>query len=325
MNTKSFAAFNKSSEIRESSSSGGVFYAIAKNILANDGLVFGAAFDNEWQVYHKSCEEIEELPLLMQSKYVQSSVGNVFNEVKVALQSNREVCFCGTPCQVQGLISYLHATLGSEDCVKKLVTIDFICHGVPSRLVWRKYLEEVTRNRKVANVNFRDKEYGWDNFSLSITFEDGSRFVETKKKNAFLKGFLQNLYLRESCYGCKFKGFDRASDFTLADFWGVEKELPDYYDNKGTSVIIVHNEKAAKMLEGMKSDIAFCEIDNCIVERTNPAVIKSVRLSKKRHSFMNKIKTNRIISLINRYTRISIAKRISRKLIRMTTIMEDLD
>ena len=129
--------------------------------------------------------------------------------------------FCGTPCQVAGIISYLRSTVKGNEWKELLLTIDYICHGVPSRMVWRRYLKEVSKDKKITSINFRDKTNGWRDFGLRIDYDNGVSNLQTQHKDTCMRGFLNNLYLRESCYECSFRGVERESDFTIADFWGV--------------------------------------------------------------------------------------------------------
>ncbi|SFG64938.1 Coenzyme F420 hydrogenase/dehydrogenase, beta subunit C-terminal domain [Oribacterium sp. WCC10] len=283
--TKSFAAYNKDESIRAMSSSGGVFYAMAQKTLSEGGIVFGAAFDSEWQVHHEACSSIQDLQRIMQSKYVQSSMGNTYTNVRGALLSGEKVLFCGTPCQVEGLISYLTNTIKDNAWKELLVTIDFICHGVPSRMVWRRYLREVSEDKKITNINFRDKTNGWRNFGLRIDFDNGNSYLQSQHKDPYMRGFLNNLYLRESCYECSFRGIERESDFTIADFWGVHTLLPDFFDDKGTSIILAHNDRAIRILEELSKTVNLCEIQNDVVIQTNSPVVKSVNRNSKRDSF----------------------------------------
>ena len=278
--TRSFAAINRDDQIRQKSSSGGVFYEIAMAVIETGGVVFGAGFDSDGQVCHKKCESIEKLPELMQSKYVQSSVGDTYKDVLEELK-HRKVLFSGTPCQVYGLLSYLKTSSVSCD---NLLTVDLVCHGVPSRSIWRRHLAEISEGRSPTDISFRDKTNGWKDFSLRVNFSNGSQYLQSKDKDPFVRGFLKNLYLRESCYQCEFRGVDRESDFTIADFWKVEEYLPELYDNKGTSVVMAHNDRALCILESLPQ-LMLVEIDNEIIVQTNTPVVRSVQRNPKRELF----------------------------------------
>jgi len=315
--TRSFAAYNKDTDIRVLSSSGGVFYVLARRTILEEGVVFGAAFDEEGMVRHQVCETIEELPIIMQSKYVQSAMNETYRQVLVALKDNRKVLFCGTPCQVYGLISYLNLSLNGENWRERLVTIDFICHGVPSPLVWKRYLKEISGGRKATAINFRDKTNGWRDFSLKINFNDGTQYLESQKKDPYMRGFLENLYLRESCHECRFRGIERESDFTIADFWGVHEFLPDFFDDKGTSIVMTHNDRAVQLLNEVSDSLVICEIDSSIVKKTNSPIVRSVSVNARRDEFMKTMSTKSISGTLKKYTSISFINRIKQRINRI--------
>ncbi len=196
--TRSFAACHKEETIRIRSSSGGAFYSIAKAVIEKGGLVFGAAFDDDGQVIHTACADLNSLEQLMRSKYVQSSPGDTFRQIKEALLNGRQVLFSGTPCQVYGLLSFIEMSVGEEK--NNLITMDFVCHGVPSRLVWRKYLDQISEKHKPVSISFRDKTNGWLDFSLKILFDDQRQYLCSWHKEPYVQGFIKNLFLRESCY-----------------------------------------------------------------------------------------------------------------------------
>lgn len=312
--TRSFAAYNKDEAIRAISSSGGVFYALAKRTLLEGGIVFGAAFDREWQVHHEACSNIQNLHRIMQSKYVQSSLGDTYLQVRNALLSGKKTLFCGTPCQVEGLVSYLKSVMKDDTWKESLSTIDFICHGVPSKMVWRRYLKEVSGEKKIKNINFRDKTKGWRDFSLRIDFEHGSSYQQSQRKDPYMRGFLSNLYLRDACYECNFRGVERVSDFTIADFWGVHKLLPDFFDDKGTSIVMVHNHRAMRTLEELSDEVNLCEISNEVVVKTNSPVIRSVNRNSKRDDFFKSDDGKSIRAHIVHNLHQSLLTRIKRKI-----------
>ena len=172
--TMAYACKNIDSEIRLKSSSGGVFYALADNVISQGGIVFGARFNEKWEVVHSCCYNVSELKYFMGSKYAQSQLGNVFLHVKSNLNNNRQVMFVGTPCQIGGLLKYL----GHE--YDNLILVDFVCHGVPSPKVWQNYLHEMFDDSEINEISFRDKTEGWQRYSLRIVSD---KFTYQKKKN----------------------------------------------------------------------------------------------------------------------------------------------
>lgn len=303
-----YSCFSVSDDIRQMSSSGGIFYELAKYVLEQGGVVFGAKFDENFEVKHSCCDDIQDLPAYMGSKYVQSSPGGVYIEIKKFLVSGKKVLFVGTPCQIAGLKRYLAKEYDN------LIAVDFICHGVPSRRVWREYKEEISQGRNICSVNFRDKTEGWRDFSLKITFDDGSFLREVQYKNPFIKGFLNNLYLRPACYECRFKSVYHVSDITVGDCWKAEKITGKADDDKGISLVMIHSANGRKVLQEIADRLIITgrpEIE--LVKRTNEALISSPARPDKRSRFFE----NECIPVskrICRLTRKPVAKRVIGKI-----------
>ena len=216
---RAFACRSKSDAVRGKSSSGGVFSELAAKTLEDGGVVFGAAFDEEFNVKHRCIENIGDLDELRRSKYVQSEIGESFKEAEKYLEEGRKVLFCGTPCQIAGLKAYL----GKE--YDNLTTCDIACFGVPSPKVWRMFLDylEDRYGGGITSVSFRDKSTGWRESSVRITFDNGAKYMVSVKKELYLMGYFKNLFTRKSCFDCRFKVHNSHADLTLADFWGIEK------------------------------------------------------------------------------------------------------
>lgn len=279
---KAYALYNKSEEVRAKSSSGGVFYEFAKEIINKNGVVFGAKFDDEWNVVHDYAEDLEMVKIFLGSKYVQSSVGNCYEKVKEFLKSERLCLFSGTPCQIAGLKAFL----GQE--YENLFTVDFVCHGVPSRLVWREYLKKICKPEKLESVNFRDKSTGWSQYSLTLCERANKVYSKTHLCDLYMKGFLQDIYLRPSCYNCVFKGLDRKSDITLADYWGIQLDLPEMFDDKGTSFVMVHSALGDKVYKEIEENFISREVNIEKPLTNNSAAFVSAKLPKKRQTFFEK-------------------------------------
>lgn len=281
MAIQSFAVYNRDSGIRKKSSSGGVFFEIARLCIEKRGVVFGAAFNKEWKVIHEHANELKEVDSFLGSKYVQSSIGGEYAEVKQKLNQGKICLFSGTPCQIAGLKSYL----GKE--YENLITVDFICHGVPSPGVWRKYVES-QKGEKAKKISFRDKTEGWLRFSLRIDYEDGEIYRKSLNEDLYMQGFLKNIYLRPSCYECYFKGMDRKSDITLADYWGIQKDIPNMFDDLGTSAVFLHSEIGNKIWNEIQDHFIFCEVNMNDPIVHNISAISSVNKTKKRKIFFRK-------------------------------------
>lgn len=252
--SKAIAVINKNDKVRLKSSSGGVFYAIAEWVINNGGVVFGAKFDDDYcGVYHDFCEEVENLDPLLRSKYLQSRIGQSYSKVKSFLEQKRIVLFSGTPCQISGLLRFL----GSH--YDNLITVDVICHGVPSPGVWKHHLEKISHNSKIIHVNFRDKCDGWSNSHISIEFSNGARVSQGQTESSYFLGFLRNDTLRKSCYECRHRTPERESDLTVADYWGVDKLCPEMYDNKGTSTVLVHSKWGEYLIDCISDKLAVKE------------------------------------------------------------------
>lgn len=260
-----YAAKNNNEEIRMQSSSGGIFTLLAEAIINEGGVVFGAKFDKDWNVVHDFTETIEGIAAFRGSKYVQSTIGNTYSQAKNFLQAGRKVLFSGTPCQIAGLKKYLRKEY------ENLLTVDIICHGVPSPKVWNMYLKETCskllmtmpdeKNQSVSPIgetykscieaiSFRSKITGWKKYSflLKLNFPtcDGKNtgiFAETLDKNAFMRAFLSDTILRPSCYTCPAKQGKGHSDITIADFWGINNIDPSFDDDKGCGAIFLNTEK----------------------------------------------------------------------------------
>lgn len=302
---KAYAVYNKNDEIRKKSSSGGVFYELAKETIHQNGVVFGAGFDNEWNVVHGHAEDLSGVEAFLGSKYAQSSMGDCYKLVKTYLELGKLCLFSGTPCQVAGLKAFL----GKE--YNNLLTVDFICHGVPSRSVWREYVKYKSGNELIKNISFREKTEGWLSFSMKFQFNDDTEYRKNLSKDLFLRGFLQDIYLRPSCYSCAFKGIDRKSDITLADYWGIQQDLPEMFDDKGTSFVMVHTELGEKYWTKILPNVVCREVDAAKPLSYNSAALYSAKLPKKREMFF---KSGAIdFALLEKLTKKSFVKDIARR------------
>lgn len=304
-----YGAINKDENIRLQSSSGGVFYGLAKETIDCGGLVFGAAFDETNMVRHISVESVEALPQLMGSKYVQSEIRDTFKEAKCALEKGRQVLFTGTPCQIKGLYAYL----GKD--FENLITMDFICHGVPSPMIWNMYLEEAEKqkNAKANKISFRSKTYGWKQYSMQIKFSDGETYTAKNIEDTYLRCFISNIGLRKTCYHCTAKGENRVADITVADFWGVEKTDEKRNDDKGVSAVILRGEKAKRFMRKIEAQFILLESDIKCVERFNSSLIKSANINPLRERFFKEIKKHGFKKTFEKYCGRNILAKIRRK------------
>lgn len=312
----SYAAKNPDEKIRMNSSSGGIFSMLAERIIQNNGVVFGAIFNERWEVVHDYVETKEDLAKFRGSKYVQSKIGNNYQKAKAFLDGGRIVLFSGTPCQISGLKKYLRKDYDN------LLSIDFICHGVPSPGVFRTYLQEeidkesarqggggktvlhpciplITesdgldyKGMEIKSIAFRDKRNGWKKFGFALSLSKASAAGEKNSvslsykplnENIFLRGFLCDLYLRPSCYACPDKELKSGSDITIGDYWGIDTLLPEIDDDKGVSAVTINTSKGKEVLSDI--NVELYELPYPELVKRNPALVKSCAIPLKRKDF----------------------------------------
>ena len=229
-------------EIRMKSSSGGIFSLLAEHIIDKGGYICGAAFNKDWSVSHIIIDNKQDLAKLRGSKYVQSDIENCYRETKKLLDAGKEVLFSGCPCQIAGLYSFL----GKK--YKQLITIDLVCHGTPSRKVWRKYLEENFDISKITKIDFRDKSFfGWAT-TMNIYFKNKTtEYHKDAQSDPYFKGFIPCLLSNKHCGKCFYTKLPRQGDISLADWWGIDNFQKGLNDNKGTSQILINSDKGKKL------------------------------------------------------------------------------
>lgn len=311
MKTTAYAAINIDESLRMASSSGGVFTLLAEDMISQGGVVFGAAVDQEMRVVHIPVETSEQLHRLRGSKYVRSHLGDSYAKAEEYLQSGRPVLFTGTPCQVAGLRAYL------KQDYENLLCQDLICHGAPMADIWEKYVQhrQQQAGAKATGLNFRDKAISWEEFSLCMTFENGTVYRKTLREDPYMKAFLKDLSLGKSCYRCTFKGMQRQADITLADFWGVKNIHPQMYDGKGTSLVLVHTEKGREVLEKLRGRLKLCPADLDAAIACNPAMIRSAKEPEARKAFLEALPTGNFDEVVDKYCpREPLPKRLLQKL-----------
>ena len=262
-----YAAVFKDSEILETSSSGGIFTPLAAAVIDRGGAVFGAAWTNGLNLEHICVENKEDLKRLRGSKYVQSNTKETFSQVKDILNEGRSVCYCGTPCQISGLKAYL----GKE--YENLLTVDIICHGVPSIKMLHDDLKAVAGEdfSAIKDIRFRDKRYGWAVKGAVIT--DGKEYKYNASTSPYYFYFLKGEIYRESCYNCRFPSENRQGDITLGDYWGIRGELidklGDINPDKGISCVLVNTENGKKWFDLIAPSISCVSSSRESVEKRN--------------------------------------------------------
>ena len=315
-----YAAYNLNENIRLKSSSGGIFYMLAEKTINEGGVVFGARFDLDWQVVIDYAEKQEDVLAFMGSKYVQARIGNTYQEAEKFLKQGRSVLYSGTPCQIAGLNHYLRKDYDN------LTTVDFVCHGVPSPKVWSLYLKEIVKKScKVRSVSFRNKCKGWKYFNFSVSYNDLDEKVTLLSdhgENEYMKAFLSDIILRPSCYQCKAKQGKSNSDLTIADFWGIDNEIPDMDDDKGTGLILVHSVKGKSILDFSK--MKYVETSLEVASKYNPGLQSSILCPPKREYFFSRLDhAKSVIHLINKCFQPSVKQRIRNRLRLYKTVIKN--
>lgn len=301
---QALAAINKKEDIRLASSSGGIFTLLAEKILHEGGVVFGARFDNEWQVTLDCTDTIDGLSAFRGSKYLQARVGDTYKQCERFLKERRKVLFSGTPCQIAGLKHFLKKEY------ENLYLVDIACHGVPSPKVWRKYLTET--NQYPRSIQFRNKKNGWRNYFLTIESAAKSYCVPFNEDPYFL-AFVRNLTLRPSCFACPFKSGASGSDITLADFWGVEILCESMYDDKGTSLVLTFSDKGKSLIDSL--EFVHKSIDAEQFYKYNPALVHNPQAHKNRGRFFSKLNTSsNVIKLLKEQAQEEFKVRAVRKI-----------
>ena len=279
---RTYAAYSKDENIRYTSSSGGIFSEIAISVLDQGGVIWGAAYDASFAVRHIAVESRDELHKLQGAKYSQSELGDAFSQIKQQLIRGRQVLFCGSPCQVYGLKGFLTKEYDN------LICVDFVCHSIPSPYAWKKYLDYRSKSdspgEHPSSINMRSKITGWSHYGYSVLIDyEHEKYMARSNQDLYMKLFVGGYISRSSCANCKFKGFERASDLTIGDCWGVWNFAPQMDDDKGTSLVIVHTEKGKEFFLGISDRINTLPISKKEALESNKAISNSQKVSADRN------------------------------------------
>ena len=287
---QAYAVYTKDEALRLSSSSGGVFSEVAKTVLDKGGAVFGAAYNESFAVVHICAEREADLARLRGAKYAQSDLGDTFSQVKARLNRGQQVLFSGTPCQVAGLKAFL----GRD--YENLLTVDFVCHSVPSPMAWKEYVkyrgQTDNGGELPAAINLRAKHTGWSRYRYSNLFQyaDGTVHSAVSGESLYMKLFGGGYLSRESCENCRFKGHSRVSDLTLGDFWGIWDIHPEMDDNRGTSLVLVQSDRGAAVLDQLREKLVMKPVTPEEASRENPAMVKPMAVQEKRQDALKQIR-----------------------------------
>ena len=306
------AVKNPNEDERMNSSSGGVFLPLAREVINQGGVVFGAVYDESWEVHHDYAEKIKDIYPMMGSKYLQSKIENSYKEAERFLKQGREVMFVGSPCQIAGLRTFLR-----NKEYPNLLAVDFLCHGVPSPGVWRRYLAEtyggydakaqsclqatagkntvllssLNATSPIGDIKFRDKtESGWKKYRFVVRQKSASKADQNSVlssdihyDNPFMRGFLSDIYLRPSCYECKCKNGINHSDLTIADYWGINIVDPAFDDDKGVGLVLINSQKGKVYFDSLNMEVHNSSIE--IAHQYNGGFNEYTRAHSKRALF----------------------------------------
>lgn len=304
-----FAARSMRPEVRMQSSSGGIFYELAVNIINSDGYVCGAVFDEEFCVKHIVSNDMVEVAKMCGSKYVQSDTSGIYRQVKKLLDEDKRVLFCGCPCQCAALRKFLGAPY------ENLVLVDFICHGVPSQSMLNSYqgLLEKRYKSRTKSFYFRNKEYGWHNFSVRVEFENEKIYSERYTIDSYMRAFLNGAIMQAACYSCSFKEFKSGSDITIGDFWGAEVSCPEFDDNMGLSAVFVNSTKGQELITST-GNVELKPADKEVVIAYNRNVMEPSKPSEIRDRMLVYASENGYGEAIEHFFRVNSFERIKRRL-----------
>jgi len=294
-----YAAEHKNLEVVFDSTSGGLFSALADVMYKSGGYVGGAVFNEDFSVRQYISNDKKDLPRLRSSKYLQSHLDGFYKQVRDLLRAGEKVLVCGSPCQMAALRSFLRKNYDN------LIIADYICRGINSPKVWRKYLDsyEERYGSPVVYAKAKSKEYGWRNLTQKVILANGKHYYETKNQSNFTKGYLKTgVYCRPSCYDCKFKGYPRISDITLADFWGIEKVDSSMEKNLGTSLVMINSKKGVAFFEEVKKRIHYVSVPFNSIEAGNRSLNLSVAPPKvDRKEFFNDLDKMSFLQIAEKY------------------------
>ncbi|MCO5385776.1 MAG: Coenzyme F420 hydrogenase/dehydrogenase, beta subunit C-terminal domain [Desulfosporosinus sp.] len=298
---QAYALYHKNEQIRQQSTSGGAFTAICETFCGNSNYaIFGAGYGDGLNVCHSYVKNIDDLGKFRKSKYVQSEIGMSFTQAKQLLNDGKKVLFSGTPCQIAGLKTFLRKPYDN------LITVDLVCHGVPTPIMFDKYKAFMERTYKdtITAIDFRNKRNaGWENSKISIHFNKRKPYERHSltKDDPFMNAFLSYLCFRPSCYYCPFAKTLRVSDITIGDFWGIEIIKPELNDNKGLSLVLVNTQKGRNLFKNVDGITYIESVDLYNAIKFNGQLKAPVQANKSREQFMSDLKLLKFETLIQRY------------------------
>lgn len=288
----------KDNNVLKQSTSGGFFTPLSEYFIDNDGFVFGALFEKN-KIVHKGSNRKDILKQFRGSKYVQSDLNNSFIKIKKILDDDKYVLFSGTPCQVSGLKQFLMKDY------EKLITVDVICHGTPSPLLFKHYVEYMERRyeSKIRKISFRNKTYGYHVGTMKIEFKNGKIYYGSARTDFMLKSFFEDISSRPSCYNCNFKNKNHVSDFTIYDCWHASKINSDIIDDdKGYTNLIINSKKGKNIFELISDDYEVFNSDfEKAVDFDGIMVENNAKKNIMRDEFYKELNRNGIENAVQKY------------------------
>ena len=295
-NQKGYIFQYKEDDIRLESTSGGFFTAIAEYILKNKGVVYGVSLDKNFVAKHERVTDKQDLWKFRNSKYVQSDPNKTFKQVKQDLGKKLLVCYSGTACEIEGLKFYLNKAYDN------LITVDVICRGVPSPLLWKKYIEEKNKNGQIDKVYFREKKYGYKYSNLCL-HNKANKIIYSNgiESDQYLRAFFSNIACRPSCYNCHFKEQYHKADFTIWDCFNVYEYDKNFDDDKGTTRVLINSKKGNQIFNQISKEhnvkkIEIEKLVNNFYQMFNP-----IKYNRKRKIFFKELNVEKIEKVLNKY------------------------
>lgn len=290
-----YAAWSLNEENRYNSTSGGIFGELAMKVILDGGFVVGAKYNEEHLVEHTIISMINEIDIIRQSKYVQSDTNNIYSVVLDKLKNDKKVLFCGTPCQCDAMLNI------ASKYMDNLIICDFICRGVNSPMVYKNYLDwlEEKYNSKIKKVWFKNKQNGWNNFGTRVEFISKEVYFADRETDPYMLGYIKSKYvnyMRESCYNCSFKGLEKTSDITLADFWGIKLNQSNDDTKNGVSAVIINSQKGKNLYDSILNNIYSEEHSIEEIVKNNRCILQS---PKKNSNIDRNSEIQDIIKIIN--------------------------
>ena len=304
-----YAVKHRNMDTRMASRSGGIFTALSDWVLRDEGVIYGCILGKNFEALHTRAVTAAERNKMRGSKYIPSSMGDVFKQVKEDLIVGRKVLFSGTSCQVAGLLAYL------EKNYNNLLCVDIVCHGVPSPTVWKSYLkwQEYKNKAKCEHVNFRNKvDFGWNAHVETLKMKTVDGAIKAVNSKIFKTIYYSHNILRPSCYYCPYKSTEHPSDITIADYWGIEKAAPGFSDNRGVSLVLVNNKRGVTAFQNVKKDVEWreCKLEDSI----RPSLEKPFEVPSTREQFWKDFQNNDFSMIANKYGGVGFVPLIKKKL-----------